>query len=141
MAVKKTDKLREALEAAIGGKDQGELIEKILLTLDKQKVIRYHNEETVNLLSTPGRVIVGLIEDPTSTHRSLSIYLNLSETMIDKTIKSLVEAGLITKTKLNRQNTYKINSDLLLKHPDITHLLGAIGAIAGNRKVDDEEVF
>ena len=126
MSDEKTEKLKSALRDSLGDNASEELIFDILKTLDKQKVFRYHNKDVVSLLSTPGRVLCAVIEDNTMTLRALAVYLNMSETMIDKTIKSLVNSGLITKTKVNRQNVYKIHNELVLKHPDIQHLLGAI---------------
>lgn len=122
----KTEKLKLALRESLGDNASEEMIASILKTLDKQKVFRYHNENVINLLSTPGRVLCALMEDNSMTLRSLAIYLNMSETMIDKVVKSLVESGLITKTKVNRQNFYAIHYDAVMKHPDIQHLLGAI---------------
>ena len=121
--------LKNALSKTLGIKGDDDLIVNILTTLDKQKFLRYHNEQTVNLISTPGRVLCALIEDSTMTQRALSVYLNLSETMIDKTIKSLIEAGLITKTKVNRKNSYKYLSKNIIKHPDIQHLLQSINSL------------
>ena len=69
---------------------------------------------------------MAILEDPTMTQRALSVYLDLSETMIDKTVKSLISKGLLTKTKLNRQNIYQVNIELLKNHPDIQHFSGAI---------------
>lgn len=126
MSDEKTEKLKSALRDSLGDNASEELIFDILKTLDKQKVFRYHNKDVVSLLSTPGRVLCAVIEDNTMTLRALAVYLNMSETMIDKTIKSLVGSGLITKTKVNRQNVYKVHNELVLKHPDIQHLLGAI---------------
>jgi predicted transcriptional regulator len=126
MSDEKTEKLKSALRDSLGDNASEELIFDILKTLDKQKVFRYHNKDVVSLLSTPGRVLCAVIEDNTMTLRALAVYLNMSETMIDKTIKSLVSSGLITKTKVNRQNVYKVHNELVLKHPDIQHLLGAI---------------
>lgn len=126
MSDEKTEKLKSALRDSLGDNASEELIFDILKTLDKQKVFRYHNKDVVSLLSTPGRVLCAVIEDNTMTLRALAVYLNMSETMIDKTIKSLVNSGLITKTKVNRQNVYKVHNELVLKHPDIQHLLGAI---------------
>lgn len=126
MSDEKTEKLKSALRDSLGDNASEELILDILKTLDKQKVFRYHNKDVVSLLSTPGRVLCAVIEDNTMTLRALAVYLNMSETMIDKTIKSLVNSGLITKTKVNRQNVYKVHNSLVLKHPDIQHLLGAI---------------
>ena len=63
------------------------------------------------------------------TQRAIAVYLDLSETMIDKTVKTLIAAGLITKTKVNRQNIYKVNEEQVLKHPDIRKFLEAISTI------------
>jgi hypothetical protein len=139
MPDEKTEKLKAALKQSLGPQASDDVITSILNTLDKQKVFRYHNEDVVSLLSTPGRVLCAIMEDGTMTLRALAVYLNLSETMIDRTVKSLVESGLITKTKLNRQNVYKVHADVVLKHPDIQHLLGAINM--PKPKVVDDEVF
>ena len=129
MKVDKSIEIKKALEEALissGTNESGAIIETILKTLDKQKVFRYHNENVINLISTSGRVLVALMEDPTMTQRALSIYLDLSETMIDKTVKLLIQNNLITKTKWQRQNIYKVNREEVKKHPDIQHLREAI---------------
>lgn len=128
MSNEKYEKLKLALRESLGANASEELVADILKTLDKQKVFRYHNENIVGLLSTPGRVICSIMEDNTMTQRALAVYLNMSEAMIDKTVKSLISSGLITKTKVSRQNVYKVNYGLVLKHPDIQHLLGAINS-------------
>jgi predicted transcriptional regulator len=94
--------------------------------LDKQKLLRYHDDDHINLLSTAGRVLVAIIEDPTLTQRAISIYLDLSETMIDRTLKMLAKNGVITKTKDNRKNIYKVNLEVLKNNPDIRHFIGII---------------
>jgi len=139
MSDEKTEKLKLALRDSLGDNASDELIFDILKTLDKQKVFRYHNKDVVNLLSTPGRVLCAIIEDNTMTLRALAVYLNMSETMIDKTVKSLVKSGLITKTKVNRQNVYKVHRELILKHPDIQHLLGAINS--PNQPSTEKDLF
>jgi predicted transcriptional regulator len=78
------------------------------------------------------------------TIRAISVYLDLSETMIDKTLKSLINAGLITKTKVNRQNVYRCNKKLITNQPDIRNLLSAITEInkdSTRPEVAEEEVF
>lgn len=127
MKNQKPDNIKKALEEAItsAGID-GDRVEEILKTLDKQKLFRYHRDSDVNLLSTAGRVLVAIIEDPTMTLRAISVYLDLSETMIDKTVKYLIDGGLITKTKANRRNVYKLNKKLIKEQQDIQHILAAI---------------
>lgn len=121
------NQLKKALEQVISSNNLDEnAVEQILKTLDKQKLFRYHKESDINLLSTPGRVLVAIIEDQTMTLRAISVYLDLSETMIDKTIRQLIESGLITKTKSNRKNVYKLNKKSIKEQQDIHHLFAAI---------------
>lgn len=143
MPDEKTEKLKLALRDSLGSAASEEVIQGILQTLDKQKVFRYHNENVVNLLSTPGRVLCAIMEDNSMTLRALAVYLDMSETMIDKTVKLLVESGLITKTKVNRQNFYKVHTEAVIKHPDIQHILGAtsINKELPKRQVVDNDLF
>ena len=59
---------------------------------------------------------------------------------IDKTIKSLISRGLITKTKLHRQNIYQINIDEAMTHPDIQHFFECISLAKNKTKVVKERV-
>jgi uncharacterized protein YjhX (UPF0386 family) len=122
----KSSELKRALEDALGASNTDGLLDTILSTLDKQKLLRYHDDDHINLLSTAGRVLVAIIEDPTLTQRAISIYLDLSETMIDRTLKMLAKNGVITKTKDNRKNIYKVNLEVLKNNPDIRHFIGII---------------
>jgi uncharacterized membrane protein len=134
MKVDRSVEVKRALEEALSSsesKDADFLVNAVLKTLDKQKVFRYHNENAINLISTSGRVLIALMEDPTMTQRALSVYLDLSETMIDKTVKLLIQNGLITKTKTQRQNIYKVNVEEVKNHPDIQHLKEAISGLFG----------
>ena len=134
----KSTELKKALEDALGAGTSDDILNTIFATLDKQKLLRYHDEDQINLLSTAGRVLVSLLEDPTMTQRAVSIYLDLSETMIDRTIKSLVKNGVLTKTKSNRKNVYVVNKDSLKNNPDIRHFIGVIDALRGDTKKTDE---
>lgn len=143
----RTLEIKKAIEQAIlssSGKAD-DVLNNVMRTLDKKKVLRYHSDGELGLLSTPGRVLVAIAEDPTMTQRALSVYLDLSETMIDKTVKSLISRGLVTKTKLNRQNIYEINIEEVKNHPDIQHFLEAITMILKKEnqvtQVGEDEIF
>jgi len=114
------NKFRDDLERIL--EDKKELIDEILQSLDKNRIIHYSEEGEVSLLSTPGRILFTLILDPSMTQRAIAVYLGISETMVEKTIKTLVDKGLVTKTKVNRKNVYKFDKDLLLKNADIQRL-------------------
>ena len=134
MKVDKSIEVKRALEEALSSsesKDADFLVNAVLKTLEKQKVFRYHNENAISLISTSGRVLVALMEDPTMTQRALSVYFDLSETMSDKTVKLLIQNSLITKTKTQRQNIYIVNIEEVKKHPDIQHLKEAISGLFG----------
>ncbi|MFM9026820.1 MAG: hypothetical protein ACKOQ6_02350 [Bacteroidota bacterium] len=146
MKKEKSDDIKKAIEEVVAalGADGDQAAEKILKTLDRQKILRYHQDNEVSLLSTAGRVLVAVIEDPTMTIRAISVYLDLSETMIDKTMKTIIASGLITKTKVNRQNVYQLNKNLIIEQPDIQHFLGAISRISEkvtNNSELDTEIF
>lgn len=147
----RADEVKKAIQAALGvdkSDSEEDAVEAVMRALDKQKIFRYHNEDVVSILSTAGRVLVVLSEDPKLTQRAISVYLGLSETMIDKTVKTLIASGLITKTKVNRQNIYKVNEEEVLKHPDIHKFFDAISALrkpvkpeAKASKQKDDEPF
>lgn len=133
----RADEVKKAIQAALGvnqSDSDEDAVEAVMRALDKQKVFRYHNDDVISLLSTAGRVLVVLSEDPKLTQRAISVYLDLSETMIDKTVKSLIASGLITKTKVNRQNIYKVNEEEVLKHPDIRKFFDAISVLRKPKK-------
>lgn len=134
MKQNKSDEIKNALHEAMSSVGPtGNVVEKILETLDEQKLFRYHRDNEVSLLSTAGRVLVSLIEDQTMTVRAIAVYLDLSETMIEKTIKQLTASGLVTKTKVNRQNVYRLNKNLIKEHSDIHHFLAAITGILAEK--------
>lgn len=138
MKLQKSEEIKKALEEAItSGEINDQTIEKVMQTLDKKKVLRYHRDYEISLLSTAGRVLVAITEDPTMTIRAISVYLDLSETMIDKTVKQLIAGGLITKTKVNRQNIYRVNEKLVMEQPDIHHIMAAIDTI--RTKITEED--
>lgn len=118
--------LRVALAEAIGDDPNSSAVEGLMRALDDKKLFRYHKDEGINLLSTAGRVLMAIMQDPTLTQRAISVYLGCSETLVDKTVKSLDDCGLITKTKVNRKNVYRINPVMIDGHSDIQHLRDAI---------------
>ena len=118
--------LRLALAEAVNQSSDSDAVEDLMRVLDRTKLFRYHKDESVSLMSTAGKVLAAIIEDPTLTQRAISVYLGCSETLVDKTIKALVEAGLVTKTKVNRKNVYRLDLNNVQNHSDIQHLAGVL---------------
>lgn len=122
-----------------------ELISKVISSLDSHRIVSYSLPNELSLLSTNGRVLFSIIMEPTMTQRALAVYLGISETMVEKTIKTLTEQGLITKTKVNRKNVYSFNTNMMGKNPDIQRLPLVFKSILDmgrvSRQVDEEAPF
>jgi predicted transcriptional regulator len=75
----------------------------------------------------------------------MAVYLGISETMVEKTMKTLAEQGLITKTKVNRKNVYTFNINLISKNADIQRIPGLVLALEtmckASQQVDEESPF
>jgi hypothetical protein len=125
----KSAEVHMALSGLEGVKGNQDLVEEVMRLLDSQRLLHYSTAGEVDLFSTPGRVLYTLMEDPTITHRALAVYLDLSENMIERTIKTLIEQGLITKTKYERKNVYAFNDVKIKNHPDIRRLQRVISAV------------
>lgn len=122
-----------------------QLISKVISSLDSHRIVSYSLPNELSLLSTNGRVLFSIIMEPTMTQRALAVYLGISETMVEKTIKTLTEQGLITKTKVNRKNVYSFNTNVMGKNPDIQRLPLVFKSILNigreSQKVDEEAPF
>jgi DNA-binding MarR family transcriptional regulator len=113
-------------------------VDQIMQVLDKKKLLHYSHGGEVQLFSSSGRVLYTLMDDPTMTVRSLSVYLDLSENMVERIIKSLITEGLITKTKYERKNVYSFNKEKIKNHPDIQRLETIITLIFDQESSEEE---
>jgi len=79
------------------------------------------SEDDINsesLLSTSGRVLIGLLEDPQIGHLALSLMLGVTETAIEKAVAKLVKAGMLKSEKEGRRNKYTILWDVVYNDRD-----------------------
>ncbi len=139
--------LREPLEQTIkeamqSGVSSSDVVESVLKALDMQKMIMYSSKDEISLLTPAGRVFVAMLEDPDITQRALSVYLGVTESNIHKSVRALVDSGLIAKTKVKGRNKYKIDKKRASAHPDIKRLIDALNVSELNKQeipVDIEE--
>lgn len=136
-----SSQLRRVLAEAADAPPGDPIVDSLMLALDKTKLFRYHNDEPVALLSTAGRVLMAAIEDPTMTQRAISVYLGCSESLVEKTLKTLTTAGLVTKTKVNHKNVYNVNRQAVETHSDIRHLARLLEVLEPSTPVDSDEPF
>lgn len=71
-----------------------------------------------SLLSTSGRVLFGLSEDPDVGHLALSLMLGITETAVEKAVAKLVNAGMLKVEKNGRRNKYTILWDVVCEDKD-----------------------
>jgi len=138
--------LREPLEQTIkeamkSGVSSSDVVESVLKALDMQKMIMYSSKDEISLITPAGRVFVAMLEDPAITQRALSVYLGVTESNIHKSVKTLVDSGLIAKTKVKGRNKYEINRKKAAEHPDIRRLIDAIesSGLKSDKNVSDIE--
>jgi hypothetical protein len=137
----KSSEVQKALSGIYQIKNNKDLLNDVMQVLDSQRLLHYSIGDEVSLFSTAGRVLYTLMQEPTITLRALAVYLDLSENMIERTIKTLMVQGLITKTKVERKNVYSFNINQLEKHPDIRRLETVITLIKQLKEVGEEEPF
>jgi predicted transcriptional regulator len=121
--------LRGPLENALKGFDHVDVsavVDVVLRTLDQQKLISFAPAGDLPLLSTHGRALIAILEDPGITLRALAIYLGISESNAQKSVKALLERGLIAKTKVKNSTHYEFVPAEGFYHADITRLFDAI---------------
>jgi hypothetical protein len=119
-----------------------ELAQKIAETLSGGSSIYYSPKNGVSLLTAPARVLVTIIEEPNITIRALSIYLGISEAAVLKSLKLLLDKGLIAKTKVNGKNNYSIVKESFENNSDIIHIIRAAAMVSGlNNQVDSDDIF
>jgi len=116
-----------------------EIATRVLKTIQTNSKAFYGKPEELSLLNAPARVLIVLTEQPEMTQRALSIYLGISEAAVQKSIKILIDNGLLAKTKVKGRNVYKIDEKRLVNHSDIIHVLNAIKTAEKAIKQGDEE--
>lgn len=83
-------------------------------------------------LSNHGHVVVCLARDPDVRLRDVADEVGITERRVAAIIAELEEAGIVTRERIGRRNTYTVNRRAKLRHPVESHrtvgdLLKAIG--------------
>ena len=121
------DVLKEALEGSIDAGDHlNNVVDLVLKTLDSEKLLYYADPGRIALLNNHGRVLVAILEDPGITQRALSVYLRVSESNVQKSLKLLLKDGIIKKQRVGNRNSYKFDQEKGLSHPDVRRMLESL---------------
>lgn len=118
--------LKSPLRAAIAGMtDTDEIVEAVLHLLHDHRMITYRGD-FMPMLAPAGRVLADLALHPSATVSEIAARLGVTDSSVTKQMTNLVRANLIERTRVGRQNHYRIPLTTLLQHPDIAGLLHAV---------------
>ena len=67
-------------------------------------------------LTNQGLVFVFIAKHPESTARQIATAVNITEWTVHKIIDELEKSGYITRRRVGRQNNYRVNLNLDLRH-------------------------
>jgi hypothetical protein len=85
------------------------------------------SERRWTFLSNHGHVLVYLVRHPEPRVRDVAAGVGITERAAQSILGDLAEAGYVTVTRVGRRNSYRINPDLPLRHPDESdHTIGEL---------------
>ena len=82
-----------------------------------------HAESSWTFLTNHSHVLLCLARDPSSRIRDIAIEVGITERAVQRIIADLDEAGYIRRAREGRNNIYRINYDVHLRHPLESHRL------------------
>lgn len=124
--------LKEGL-SGVDLSDMDAVIDSVLQTLDSEKLLYYADPGRLPVLNNHGRVLVAILEDPGITQRALSVYLRVSESNVQKSLKLLLKDGIIKKKRSGNRNRYEFDRDAGLQHPDVKRVLQTLLPLVSGR--------
>ena len=77
--------------------------------------------ENWTFFSNNAHVLVCLTHTPQPTTREIAVQVGITERAVQRIVKKLVEAGVLTINKVGRRNHYDLDLDQQLRHPLESH--------------------
>ncbi|HEY48647.1 MAG TPA: winged helix-turn-helix transcriptional regulator [Dehalococcoidia bacterium] len=84
-----------------------------------------------SFITNHGLILAAIAKRPRSTAREIGDAVGITERAAHKIINDLEREGYITKTKVGRQNQYRIHSDVPLKDEDTDAAVGELLVMLG----------
>ncbi len=72
-------------------------------------------------LTNHARVLLCLADEPDLRLREAAERIGITERAVQRIVTDLEDAGVITRTREGRRNTYTVNSEARLRHPSDAH--------------------
>ena len=77
--------------------------------------------ESWTFFSNNAHVLVCLTHTPQPTTREIAVQVGITERAVQRIVRRLVEAGVLTIKKEGRRNNYEMDLDQQLRHPLESH--------------------
>jgi DNA-binding Lrp family transcriptional regulator len=85
-------------------------------------------------LSNHGHVLICLAKNPDARLRDVADSVGITERAVQKIVDDLEEAGIISRERTGRRNTYRLDMNRPLRHPLEAHrTVGALLALVMDR--------
>ena len=72
-------------------------------------------------LSNHSHVLLCLAQFPDMTLREVALAVGITERAVQRIVRDLEEAGILTRTRIGRRNRYAVRGDKALRHPLEAH--------------------
>lgn len=80
-------------------------------------------------LSNHGHVLVCLASDPAARLRDVAASVGITERAVQKIVDDLAAAGVVSRERSGRRNSYRLNLNAPLRHPLEAHR--SVGSLLG----------
>ncbi len=91
------------------------------LPVDTALRSRYNNGmagPSWTFLTNHARVLLCLADEPNLRLREVAEQIGITERAVQRIVTDLEDAGIVTRTREGRRNTYTINEDAPFRHPN-----------------------
>lgn len=68
-------------------------------------------------ITSHARVLAAIADDPNVRIRDIAAHCRLTERAVQRIISDLEQDGYLSRTREGRTNTYRVESDKVLRHP------------------------
>jgi DNA-binding transcriptional ArsR family regulator len=72
-------------------------------------------------ITSHGAILLEVHRHPHATVRELAAAVNLTERQAHRVLADLVATGYITRARVGRRNTYRVNEDRPMRHRTVAH--------------------
>jgi DNA-binding MarR family transcriptional regulator len=78
-----------------------------------------NDERSWNFVTSHGVALMEVFRDPNATVRQISERVGVTERQAHRVLGDLVATGYLTRQRVGRRNTYRVNESQPMRHPAV----------------------